>query len=179
MPRPPNPDPDSDPDPDRDRDSDSDPDPRRFRRRLADRVTDDLAGEIPVSAHLGDDHADEPDHPDARALRERGGGFGWVAFGFEPHSMWDAHVGVLVDEAVVVGVHLHERVAADPPDAVAALGAAIGGGYRYSEAAAEHQYNRPPVPLRAADVGTVAAETGELCREFAPIVDDLLGGSGE
>jgi len=173
------PDPDPDSDPDSGHSPDPDPDPRRFRRRLADRVTSDLAGDVPVSAHLGDEYADASDDPDARALRERGGSFRWVAFGFEPHAMWDAHVGVLVDEAVVVGLHLHERVAVDPPDAVAVLGAAVGGDYRYSEAAAEHQYVRPPVPLGAADVADVADVTAALCRQFAPIVDDLLGGSGE
>lgn len=149
-------------------------DPTELRRALAHRVTAELSAELPrVSAHLGRDYADA-DAPDARALRERDGSFEWVAFGFDPHPMWDAHVGVLTaDGRVTVGLHVHDRLAATPPEAVAAIAEDIGAEYRHSDAAAEHQFNRPPVPLDAVDVADLAGEVAELCRRFEPVVDDL------
>lgn len=152
------------------------PNPAAFRRALAERVTDELATDLPrVSAHLGRAYADADD-PDARALREHGGGFEWVAFGFDPHSMWDAHVGVLTDGGeVVVGLHVHERLSAEQPAAVGTLAEEVGASYRYSEAASEHQFNRPPVALDAVDADALAGEVAELCRRFEPLVDDLQG----
>lgn len=150
--------------------------PAAFRRAVADGVTTRLTDDLPrVSAHLGGDYADADD-PDARALRERGGGFAWVAFGFDPHPMWDAHVGVLAGEEVVVGLHVHERASAEKPAAVADLAEEIGADYRYSETAREHQFNRPPVALDAADPDATAADVADLCRRFAPVVDRLLRG---
>jgi hypothetical protein len=149
---------------------------RELRRELADRVLAELAADLPrVSAHFGEEYADST-APDARALRERGGTFEWVAFAFDPHPMWDTHVGVLTaDGEVSVGFHVHERLARDPPDAVETLAGSVGAEYRYSDTAAEHQFNRPPVPSSAADVGTLAAEVSMLCRRFEPVVDDLEG----
>lgn len=150
------------------------PDPATFRRELAERVTEELSTDLSrVSAYLGPAYADADD-PDAQALRERGGNFEWVAFGFDPHSMWDAHVGVLTDEGeVTVGLHVHERLSAEKPAAVAELAADVGASYRYSEAAAEHQFNRPPVSLAEADVDALAEDVAALCRQFGPLVDDL------
>lgn len=152
-----------------------DRDPEGVRHRLANRVPELLADDAPrVSAHLGGEYADA-DGPDARAMRRRGGSFEWVAFGFDPHAMWDAHVGVLVDDEVVVGIHIHERVAGEPPAAFAALGEEIGGEYRYSEAAAEHQYNRPPTAVESVDPDALARDVAALCLRFEPVVDELLG----
>ena len=145
-----------------------------FRRKLAERVIEELSPDLSrVSAYRGPAFADTDD-PDAQALEERGGTFEWVAFGFDPHSMWNAHIGVLTtDEEVTVGVHVHNRLSAETPPAVAALGEDIGTTYRYSETAAEHQFNRPAVPLEDVGIADLAGEIATLCRQFEPLVDSL------
>lgn len=147
---------------------------RELRRELADRVTAELASDLPrVSAYFGEDYV-ESDEPEARAMRRRGGTFEWVAFGFDPHSMWDTHVGVLTaDGQVTAGIHVHERLAETRPETAAVGIDDIDVEYRYSDAAAEHQFNRPSVPLEAVDIDVLASEITMLCRRFEPEVDEL------
>lgn len=147
----------------------------KLRHALAESVLEDLESDLPrVTAYHGEAYADADD-PDARAMRERGGNFEWVAFGFDPHSMWDAHVGVLTAEGhVVAGMHVHERVSEAKPAPVAAIAEDAGVEYGYSEAAQEHQFNRPPVPLDGVDVAALSADVASLCRRFESVVDEVL-----
>lgn len=145
-----------------------------LRRELAERVIDELATDVPrISAHQGEQYADA-DEPEAQAMREQGGTFDWVAFGFDPRPMWDAHVGVLtVDGQVTIGLHIHERLSPTKPTAVATIADDVDAGYRFSDAASEHQFNRRAVPLDTVDVGDLTEEVAWLCRRFDPIVDAL------
>jgi hypothetical protein len=144
-------------------------------RELADTVVDELSADLPrVSAHLGENYA-EADEPEARSIRNHGGTFLWVAFGFKPYSMWNAHVGVLTaDDRVVVGLHVHERVSVGKPAAVAAIAGEIGAEYRYSDAADEHQFNRPPIPLERVDVEDLSQDIADLCRRLNPVVNEVV-----
>jgi hypothetical protein len=146
-----------------------------LRHELAESVLEDLEPELSrVSAHHGEGYADADD-PNARALRERGGNFEWVAFGFDPHPMWDAHVGVLTaDGNVTAGMHVNERVSEAKPAAVAAVAEDADVEYAFSDVAGEHQFNRPPVPLESVDAAALSADVASLCRRFEPVVDELL-----
>lgn len=149
-------------------------DPAELRRELADRVTTKLSPDLcRVSPYFGEQYASS-NAPEARAIRERNGTFRWVAFGFDPHPMWDAHIGVLTtDSQVMVGIHVHERVSLTQPKAVAAIADEIGAEYRFSETAAEHQFNYSPVPLNTVDIDNLAEKIAELCRKFESVVDEL------
>lgn len=149
-------------------------DPATFRRELADEVTAELSPALDrISVHLGEEYADADD-PEAAAMRRGNGTFEWIAFGFDPHRMWDAHVGVLTaDGQVTVGFHVHERLSDSKPATVEPLADEFGADYRYSEAAAEHQFNRPSAPLAAVDPEVLAEDVAAMCRRFKPVVDEL------
>jgi hypothetical protein len=148
--------------------------PSPLVRAIARAVETRLAADLPrVSAHYGADYADSDDPP-AVHLREHGDDFRWVAFGFDPHPMWDAHVGVLAAETVLVGFHVHDRAVEERPAALDPVAEAFDATYRYSEAAAEHQWNRPAVARDAVDPEAFGATVADMCRRFAPVVDDLL-----
>lgn len=151
-----------------------DADRAKLLESLPNDVSTRLADTLPrVTAYRGPSYADS-DEPNARALRASGGGFQWVAFGFDPHPMWDAHVGVLVSDEVVVGLHVSDRVTDEKPPSAVALAETIGATYEYSEVAGEHQFNRPGVPLDEVVVETLGSEVASLCQQFEPIVDPLL-----
>lgn len=152
----------------------SEKDTEEFRHELADRVIVELSNALPrVSPHFGEQYADA-DAPEARAMRHRDGTFEWVAFSFEPHSMWDAHVGVITtDGQVTVGLHVHERLSPSRPLAVADIATDVSADYQFSDAATEHQFNLPPRPIESVDIDALAQDVSELCRRFEPVVDDL------
>lgn len=151
-----------------------------FRRELADRVTAELSTDLPrVSAQFGEAYVDA-DVPEARAMRQRNGTFEWVAFGFDPHSMWDAHVGVITgDDRVTVGLHVHERLSQTRPAAVDDIVDDIDAKYQFSDAAVEHQFNLPARAIGSVDINSFATEVSELCRRFEPVVDDLEAKASE
>lgn len=152
----------------------SERDAAEFRHQLADRVTAELSTDLSrVSPHFGEQYADA-DAPEARAMRRHDGTFEWVAFGFDPHPMWDAHVGVITaDGQVTVGLHVHERLSPERPTAVDDIAVDVGAEYQYSDEAAEHQFNVPSRPIESVDVDEFAEVVSALCRRFEPVVDDL------
>lgn len=152
----------------------SERDTTEFRHELADRVTAELSTDLPrVSPHFGEQYADA-DVPEAREMRRRGGTFEWVAFGFAPHSMWDAHVGVITtDGQVTVGLHVHEQLSPSQPTTVGDVVADVSADYQFSDAAAEHQFNLPSRAIESVDVDDFAEIVSALCRRFEPVVEDL------
>lgn len=151
-----------------------------FRRELADNVIAELSTDLArVSPHFGERYANA-DVPAARAMRQRGGSFEWVAFGFDPHPMWDAHVGVLTEDGrVTVGLHVHERLSPTRPAAVDAIADDVNAEYQFSDAAAEHQFNRPSLSISSVDVDDLAEDVATLCRRFEPVVDELVTEASE
>lgn len=150
------------------------PDSEKLRQELAEKVTDELAGDLPrVSPYFGEDFLDSTDS-EAQALREKNGTFDWVAFGFDPYPMWNAHVGVITtDGKIVTGFHVHERLSSTRPSAIEAIADEFAAKYQYSETATEHQFNCPPEPLDSANVDSLAQRVAKMCRQFGPIVDKL------
>ncbi len=145
-----------------------------FHQELADSVIAELSTDLSrVSAYFGEQYADA-DVPEARDIRHLDVIFDWITFGFDPHSMWDAHVGVLTNDGrVTVGLHIHERLSPTRPAAVVDIAYGGGAEYRSSDAAAEHQFNLPSVSIDSVDIDNLAEEVSAFCRRFEPMVDDL------
>lgn len=148
--------------------------PTEFLERLAESVENRLSSETTrLTVHHGSDYAEEED-PDASALRRSGMHFRWVAFAYEPHNMWDVHVGVLLEgNTAIAGFHVHERVVSDDPPEVSDVATELGLAYRYSEAANEHQFNQEPVPYESG-LDELASDVTRIYRAFLPLVDDLF-----
>lgn len=135
-------------------------------------------GNARVTAHVGADYL-ESGVEGAQMLRRNGSHFDWVAFACAPVSMWDLHIGVVLEGLqLTVGVHIHQDAIPRLSSLLMKMGLDLvrDGASRHAEAASEYHWDTSSWRV-SPDFESLASVIEDVTTQCVRLVEVLDQGS--
>lgn len=148
-------------------------------RACCEAIRDELSRHLPHETIFFGPALENQNQAAIAALRARGAHFFWVALPIEGVAFWDAHVGIVIDPASLMGtIGVHRRRgstrAAHLFTTLMPLFRERGLGHRDAEAADEEQWVCKPRAL--ARVAAITAAGQDLAELFIAVRQRLAAG---